>query len=93
MPHNVLMHEEQDDVAVAVVDLRPGEEASAVTLEGKPVRTVKVLEPIPLGHKIAMCAMPEGHKVIKYRRPIGKASQAIAAGAHVHTHNLKTLRW
>ena len=93
MPHNVLMHEAQDDVAVAVVDLQPGEEASAVTLEGKPVGTVKVLEAIPLGHKIAMVAMPEGHKVLKYKRPIGKASQAIAPGAHVHTHNLKTLRW
>jgi (2R)-sulfolactate sulfo-lyase subunit alpha len=93
MPHNVLMHEEQDDVAVAVVDLLPGQEASAVTLEGNPVGTVKVLEPIPLGHKIAMRAMPEGHKVLKYKRPIGKAYQAIAAGAHVHTHNLKTLRW
>jgi (2R)-sulfolactate sulfo-lyase subunit alpha len=93
MPHNVLMHEEQDDVAVAVVDLKPGDQASAVTLEGKPVGTVKVAEPIPLGHKIAMRAMTEGHKVIKYRRPIGRASRPIAAGAHVHTHNLKTLRW
>jgi (2R)-sulfolactate sulfo-lyase subunit alpha len=93
MPHNVLMHEEQDDVAVAVVDLKPGDQASAVTLEGKPVGTVKVLESVPLGHKIAMRPMAEGHKVIKYRRPIGKASRAIAAGAHVHTHNLKTLRW
>jgi (2R)-sulfolactate sulfo-lyase subunit alpha len=31
--------------------------------------------------------------VIEYGRAIGYASRAIAAGAHVHTHNLKSLRW
>jgi (2R)-sulfolactate sulfo-lyase subunit alpha len=93
MPHNVLMHAEKDDVAVAVVDLKPGDTASAVTLDGQVVGSVQVLEAVPLGHKIAMRAMPVDHQVIKYGRPIGQAVQAIVAGAHVHTHNLKTLRW
>jgi hypothetical protein len=30
--------------------------------------------------------------VIKYGSPIGSASQAIAAGAHVHTHNVASTR-
>ncbi len=93
MAHNALIHEPQDDVAVAIVDLKAGDTASAVTLEGQPVGTVKVTQDIPLGHKIAMRDIPAGHHVIKYGRVIGKAVQAIPQGAHVHTHNLKSIRW
>jgi (2R)-sulfolactate sulfo-lyase subunit alpha len=31
--------------------------------------------------------------VTKYGRQIGKAVLVIAKGAHVHTHNVKTMRW
>lgn len=41
-----------------------------------------------LGHKIARVAVPAGDKVIKYGAPIGRATQAIAQGDHVHLHNL-----
>jgi (2R)-sulfolactate sulfo-lyase subunit alpha len=37
--------------------------------------------------------MAEEKHVIEYGRPIGYASKAIVTGAHVHTHNLKSLRW
>ena len=30
---------------------------------------------------------------MEYGAPIGYASQPITAGSHVHTHNLKSLRW
>ena len=93
MKHNVLMHEATDDVAVAVVDLKKGEKASAVTLEGQPVTVIDVLEDVPLGHKIAMKDVKAGDKVTKYSRPIGQAVQPIKKGQHVHTHNLKTMRW
>jgi len=93
MAHNALIHEPQDDVAVAIVDLKNGDTASAVTLEGQPVGTVRVTEDIPLGHKIAMRDIPAGQQVIKYGRVIGKAVQPIPQGAHVHTHNLKSIRW
>jgi (2R)-sulfolactate sulfo-lyase subunit alpha len=93
MKHNVLMHEAADDVAVAVVDLKKGEKASAVTLEGQPVKVIDILEDIPLGHKIAMRDIKKDEKVSKYGRPIGKAVLAIKTGQHVHSHNLKTMRW
>jgi (2R)-sulfolactate sulfo-lyase subunit alpha len=93
MKHSILMHEPDDDVGVAVVDLKAGSEASAVTLEGQPVKTIKVVQDVPLGHKIAMREMAKGKKVIEYGRPVGQAVEAVASGAHVHTHNLKTLRW
>jgi len=43
---------------------------------------------IPQGHKVARVRIPAGSHVIKYGQSIGIASQDIAEGAHVHTHNL-----
>ena len=93
MTHAILLHEPADDVGVAVRDLKPGEEVGAVTLDGEPVGTVKLVSDVPLGHKVAMRGLAQGHKVIEYGRPIGGATQTIAQGEHVHTHNLRTLRW
>lgn len=93
MTHGILVHAAHDDVGVAVVDLNPGDEVGVVTLEGEFVTTLKAVHAVPLGHKIAMRDMPAGHVLLKYERPIGKTTQAIALGAHVHTHNLKTMRW
>jgi len=93
MKHSILLHELIDDVGVAVEDLKKGSVAGAVTLEGKRVGSVKLLNNVPLGHKVAMRALTKDKPVLKYGRPVGKAVQEIAKGAHVHTHNLKTLRW
>lgn len=93
MKHGILLHEHKDDVGVAVHDLKKGTTIGAVTLEGKPVGSVKLLHNVPLGHKVAMRALTKEQPVIKYGRPVGKAVAEIARGAHVHTHNVKTLRW
>jgi (2R)-sulfolactate sulfo-lyase subunit alpha len=93
MKHGILMHEFDDDVGVAVEDLKKGTRIGAVTLEGRAAGAIKLLHDIPLGHKVAMRDLPKDKPVIKYGRPIGKAVAAIAKGAHVHTHNVKTLRW
>jgi (2R)-sulfolactate sulfo-lyase subunit alpha len=93
MAHSLLMHDPNDDVAVAVQDLRAGDEAGAVTLEGQHVAEVELVDDVPLGHKVAMVDMPEGKPVTKYARPIGKTVGAIPRGAHVHTHNLRSLTW
>ncbi len=42
---------------------------------------------IPFGHKVALRPIAEGEAVIKYGVAIGRASCAITAGEHVHTHN------
>jgi altronate hydrolase len=49
-------------------------------------QTVKGL--IPAGHKIATHAIGVGEPVRRYNQIIGFASKPIAAGEHVHTHNL-----
>lgn len=93
MQHNALIHDEQDDVAVLVVDLKAGETASAVTPDGVPVTTIQLVEDIPLGHKVALRDLAPGQPVVKYGRCIGRVYQPIRAGQHVHTQNLRSERW
>ncbi|HIV86305.1 MAG TPA: altronate dehydratase family protein [Candidatus Monoglobus merdigallinarum] len=42
------------------------------------------------GHKTANRDIKKGENIIKYGYPIGHATEDIAAGEHVHTHNIKT---
>ena len=93
MKKGILLHEADDDVGVTAMDLKAGEVVQAVTLEGEPVTEITLVDDVPLAHKVAMREMEAEKHVIEYGREIGYASIAIAAGAHVHTHNLKSLRW
>jgi (2R)-sulfolactate sulfo-lyase subunit alpha len=93
MQYAILMHEADDDVGVAVMDLAAGSEVGAATLEGQSVGSLVVIQDIPLGHKVAMRDLPLDKRVIEYGRPIGRATQAIKRGEHVHVHNIRTLRW
>jgi altronate dehydratase len=43
---------------------------------------------VPRGHKIAARAIAKGEEVIRYGQIIGQATEDIAAGAHIHSHNL-----
>ena len=43
---------------------------------------------VPPGHKVATRAITAGEAVRRYGQVIGTATQAIAPGQHVHTHNL-----
>ena len=43
---------------------------------------------MPPGHKIAVRAIAAGAPVRRYNQIIGIATQDIAPGQHVHTHNL-----
>lgn len=87
-----LAHEPGDAVAVAVRDVEPGSAALAVLgAEGR--REITVAEPIPLGHKIALVDLAEGAEVVEYGQPIGVTRKAIAAGEHVHVHNLRSTKW
>lgn len=48
-----------------------------------------VVEHVPAGHKVALCAIDAGAPVLRYGQIIGFARVEIAAGAHVHSHNLE----
>jgi altronate hydrolase len=71
-----------DNVAVARVPIAAGTELSVEGLQ------VTAREAIPAGHKIALGDIRPGEVVERYGQAIGRASQLIEAGHHVHTHNL-----
>ena len=93
MKKGILLHEAEDDVGVAAMDLKAGEVIQAVTLDGEPVTPITLVEDVPLGHKVAMRNMAEKKHILEYGREIGYATMEIAKGAHVHVHNIKSLRW
>jgi altronate dehydratase len=76
----------KDNVATALESLAAGEQVRAGS------EIVTTVDSIPRGHKVALRAIPAGEVVIKYGSPIGTASCEIAAGAHVHTHNVASGR-
>jgi (2R)-sulfolactate sulfo-lyase subunit alpha len=87
-------HRRSDDVAVAITDLAAGELIEVRVLEeGAPSLSVQVREGIALGHKIALREIPAGHEVTEYGEQIGRATQPISAGSHVHVHNIRSARW
>lgn len=45
---------------------------------------------IPAGHKYALIPIAKGEYVVKYGEIIGRATQDIAQGEWVHTHNVKS---
>ena len=82
---------EADNVATAIIDdIDSGTEVS-IRL-GKEVRTVKALERIPFGFKMAVTDIARDAQVVKYGEPIGKASSDIKKGELVHIHNLEGAR-
>jgi len=74
----------QDNVCVACTHLAAGD---TVVIDGA---AVTLAERIPLGHKLARRRIRAGETITKYGAPIGSATGDIAAGAHVHLHNLKS---
>ena len=88
-----LIHDAKDDVGVAVVDIKAGEQVKGRTLDSHQDSEVVALKDVPLGHKIALRDFSVGDTVTKYGQDIGKVVAAIKKGDHVHVHNITTKRW
>jgi hypothetical protein len=73
-----------DNVAVATVAFAEGQVA---WMDDTPLTLV---DPIPMGHKVAVAAIAAGEKIVKYGCPIGSATRPIRPGQHVHLHNLQS---
>ena len=67
-----------DDVVIARSQLIGGTSIEGISTKGL----------IPPGHKVATRALNTGDAIRRYNQIIGFASKAIAAGEHIHTHNL-----
>ena len=71
-----------DSVVIARVPLGEG---VTLRIAGREIRTRSA---IPAGHKLALRRIDPGETVFRYGHAIGRAKSPIAAGEHVHTHNL-----
>ncbi|MER8649877.1 altronate dehydratase family protein [Mesorhizobium sp. M0586] len=76
----VLQLKPDDEVAVALRDIHAGE----TLVPFGPLATTA----IPFGHKVALRPLEQGEVIHRLGQPIGLATAAIPAGAHVHLHNM-----
>lgn len=77
----------QDNVATLLGEAPAG----PATLRGGAVEEeILLLEPIDLGHKVAIVDIPEGAPVVKYGVPIGLATRDIRRGEWVHLHDCRS---
>ena len=86
-----LLIDQKDNVGVALDSIPQGKGALLVSENGM-VSKIVVIEDIPLGHKIAKEDIPKGKHIIKYGEKIGIATSDIKFGAHVHIHNVDSMR-
>jgi altronate dehydratase small subunit len=83
---SILIIDPADNVAVALKDLKEGDECF---VDGSThTEWIRLLEDIPFGHKLAIKSMKENESVLKYGEEIGKLKTAIEKGGWIHTHNL-----
>lgn len=73
----------RDNVAIALRDLKRGEEL--LLPDG---RLLTILTDIAYSHKVTLEDIPTGAAVIKYGEIIGEAKETIRKGDWVHKHNL-----
>jgi (2R)-sulfolactate sulfo-lyase subunit alpha len=91
--HKFLIHQRGDHVGVATEPIAAGETVVGVYLDDESTVEVAARGDVPLGHKIAVRATEADPAILKYGVKIGVATEPIAVGDYVHTHNLKSARW
>lgn len=85
MAHRAIVLASSDNVGTVTADVRP---ESDITVGD---RKLAVRDPIPFGHKIALSTIAPGADIVKFGVPVGRAKVAIAAGEHVHVHNIESI--
>lgn len=94
MKPNALKVDPRDNVATVLADLQSGESVVLAPDDtgGEARCALTTVQPIPYGHKVALCDISRDAVVTKYGAPIGVATLPIAAGSHVHSHNVASRR-
>lgn len=80
----------KDNIATAVQDLHPGQEAT--TRLNRALCKITIDETIPYGHKFTLRDIRCGEDIIKYGEVIGRATTDISSGHHAHVQNIESLR-
>lgn len=77
-PAESIRLQRSDNVVIALRDFSAGDQVEGVSAR----------QAIPRGHKVAATHIANGATVLRYGQVIGQAKSDIAAGDHVHVHNL-----
>ena len=85
----IIVIRDTDNVGTATRDIRSGETIRVGAGEKDCDLTAR--QDIRFLHKIALRDIAPGERVYKYGAVIGEATRAVAAGEHVHTHNIRSL--
>jgi len=83
------MMSEKDNVATTLRPLIQGQKARVKAVSEELI--VELQEAIPPNHKFAMHDLKSGEHVLKFEEIIGVVTEDIRIGAHVHTHNVRSL--
>lgn len=87
---NVLVLNSKDSVGVAIDPLREGD-CAVYTLDTQEME-LRIVQDVPLYHKVAIVNIAEGEIAYKYGEVIGRTTSDIKTGQHVHSHNLVSIR-
>jgi (2R)-sulfolactate sulfo-lyase subunit alpha len=94
MATQFIVHDKKDTVGVVVVeDVQPGKDLTGWIMQTDETISLKALDAVPLGHKIALQDLKNGDTVLKYGHDVGRIVADAGKGHHVHVHNMKTKRW
>ncbi len=86
----LMINPDTDNVGVVTVASKKGDVVRFKKGDG--VQEVTLRADIPIYHKFCVKPVKKGEPVIKYGEQLGLASQDIATGDYVHTHNLESQR-
>lgn len=85
MPVTAILIRALDHVATLTGPVATGDTV-LITGQGE-TREIIARDDMPAGHKLAVRPIQEYEQILKYGEVIGEATQNIAEGGHVHTHN------
>lgn len=85
--YNALRLHEMDNVAVALENLKMGEQLIIQGVDTEIILRVN----IPYGHKVAVVTILQDQKILKYGECMGIATEGIPLGSHVHVSNVRGL--
>ena len=88
---NGMIIDRTDNVGVAIYGIKKGELIS-YRLPNGVTSSVVAEQDIPIYHKFSVRNITVNEPIVKYGQHIGKAGEDIAAGCHVHVHNVVSVR-
>jgi len=88
MPRAIVLNP-ADNVATL---LDAGRAGDSCDLQGEASGQLVLLQDVPFGHKVCVADTSPGAEILKYGQIIGRASQPVRAGEHMHVHNIESAR-